>query len=116
LQSQPEAVAKSLRDVCQNKSTLQDELLLEYAYRLIVEATLRSNPKLDHINTVGNEGLKAWQNAAILKTTKKGRKDIWDALFTTAMRQGCWDDARTVSPWIQAYLWIILRANTNRQS
>ncbi|KAJ4984456.1 methionyl-tRNA synthetase [Stagonosporopsis vannaccii] len=95
LQSQPEAVTKSLRDVCQNQSTLQDELLLEYAYRLIVEATTRSNPKLDHINTVGNEGLKAWQNAATLKTTKKDRKDMWDALFTTAMRQGCWDDVRT---------------------
>jgi N-terminal acetyltransferase B complex non-catalytic subunit len=96
LQSQPEAVAKSLRDVCQHKSTIQDELLLEYAYRLIVEATLRSNPKLGQISTVGNEALKAWQNAAGLKTTKKDRKDIWNALFTTAMRQGCWDDVRTV--------------------
>ncbi|KAJ8107724.1 hypothetical protein OPT61_g8672 [Boeremia exigua] len=95
LQSPPEAVAKSLRDVCQNKVTLQDELLLEYAYRLIVEATTRSNSKLNHINTVGNEGIKAWQNAAGLKTSKKGRKDVWDALFTTAMRQGCWDDVRT---------------------
>ncbi|XPT02151.1 hypothetical protein M3J09_011273 [Ascochyta lentis] len=95
LQSQPETVAKSLRDVCQHKATLQDELLLEYAYRLIVEATLRSNPKLEHISSVGNEGVKAWQNAAALKTTKKGRKDLWDGLFTTAMRQGCWEDVRT---------------------
>lgn len=82
--------------MCQNKATLHDELLLEYAYRLIVEATTRSNSKLDHINTVGNEGLKAWQNAASLKSTKKDRKDLWDGLFTTAMRQGCWDDVRTV--------------------
>ncbi|KAF2630728.1 hypothetical protein BU25DRAFT_446337 [Macroventuria anomochaeta] len=95
LQSQPEAVAKSLQDVCQHKSTLQDEQLLQYAYRLIVEATLRSNPQLDRISTVGNEGVKAWQNAAGLKTTKKDRKDIWNALFTTAMRHGCWDDVRT---------------------
>lgn len=97
LQSQPETVAKSLRDVCQHKSTLEDEQLLEYAYRLIVEATLRSNPKLDHVSSVGNEGVKAWQNAAALKTTKKDRKDLWNALFTTAMRQGCWEDVRTVS-------------------
>jgi N-terminal acetyltransferase B complex non-catalytic subunit len=86
----------SLRDVCQHKSTSQDELLLEYVYRLVVEATVRANPKLNRINSVGNEGVKAWQSAAALKTTKKDRKDIWDALFTTAMRQGCWDDVRTV--------------------
>jgi N-terminal acetyltransferase B complex non-catalytic subunit len=96
LQSQPEIVAKSLREVCQHKSTLLDEQLLEYAYRLIVEATLRLNPKLDRISSVGNEGVKAWQSAAALKPTKKDRKDIWDALFTTAMRQGCWEDVRTV--------------------
>ncbi|OSS55187.1 hypothetical protein B5807_01505 [Epicoccum nigrum] len=95
LQSEPQAVLKSLRDVCQHKSTSQDELLLEYVYRLIVEATIRANPKLDHINSVGNEGIKAWQSAAALKGTKKDRKDLWDALFTTAMRQGCWDDVRT---------------------
>jgi N-terminal acetyltransferase B complex non-catalytic subunit len=97
LQHQPETVAKSLRDVCQHKSTLQDEQLLEYVYRLIVEATLRADSKIDKISSVGNEGLKAWQNAAALKTTKKDRKDIWDALFTIAMRQGCWEDVRTVS-------------------
>ena len=96
LQSPPEVIAKSLREVCQHKSTLQDELLLEYVYRLIVEATLRSNLKVDQISTGGNEAVKAWQNAAGLKTTKKDRKDVWDALFTTAMRQGCWDDVRTV--------------------
>jgi N-terminal acetyltransferase B complex non-catalytic subunit len=96
LKSEPQAVLKSLRDVCQHKSTSQDELLLEYVYRLIVEATIRANPKLDHINSVGNEGIKAWQSAAALKGTKKDRKDLWDALFTTAMRQGCWDDVRTV--------------------
>lgn len=83
-------------EVCQHKSTLQDELLLEYAYRLIVEATIRSHPKLNSIGTVGNEGVKAWQNAAALKTSKKDRKNVWDDLFTAAMRHGCWDDARTV--------------------
>jgi N-terminal acetyltransferase B complex non-catalytic subunit len=96
LQSQPETVAKSLQGVCQHKATLQDEQLLEYAYRLIVQATLRTNPKLGHVSSVGNEGIKAWQGAASLKTTKKDRKDVWDALFTTAMRQGCWEDVRTV--------------------
>ncbi|KAF1929644.1 uncharacterized protein M421DRAFT_125836 [Didymella exigua CBS 183.55] len=95
LQSPPEIIAKSLVEVCQNKATQQDELLLEYAYRLIVEATIRSNPKLDGISTVGNEGVKAWQNAAALKVTKKDRKNLWDDFFTAAMRHGCWDDART---------------------
>lgn len=97
LQSSPDAVAKTLRDVCQHKSTIIDAQLLEYVYRLIVEATLKSNPKLDQISSAGNEGVKAFQNAAALKTTKKDRKDVWDALFTTAMRQGCWEDVRTVS-------------------
>lgn len=83
-------------EVCQNKATQQDELLLEYAYRLIVEATLRSNPKLASVGTVGNEGVKAWHNAAAIKSTKKDRKNLWDDFFTAAMRNGCWDDARTV--------------------
>ncbi|KAF3038778.1 methionyl-tRNA synthetase [Didymella heteroderae] len=95
LQSPPETIARSLVEVCQNKATQQDELLLEYAYRLIVEATLRSNPKLASVGTVGNEGVKAWQNSAALKTTKKDRKNLWDDFFTAAMRNGCWDDART---------------------
>jgi N-terminal acetyltransferase B complex non-catalytic subunit len=85
-----------LVEVCQNRTTPQDELLLEYAYRLIVEATLRSNPKLASVGTVGIEGVKAWQSAAALKTTKKDRKNLWDDFFTAAMRNGCWDDARTV--------------------
>ncbi|KAF3034462.1 hypothetical protein E8E11_003903 [Didymella keratinophila] len=95
LQFSPETIAKSLVEVCQNKATQQDELLLEYAYRLIVEATLRSDPKLASVSTVGNEGIKAWQNAAALKPTKKDRKNLWDDFFTAAMRNGCWDDART---------------------
>jgi N-terminal acetyltransferase B complex non-catalytic subunit len=96
LQSPSEPIAKSLVEICQNKIAQQDELLLEYAYRLIIEATVRSNPKLDSISTVGNEGVKAWQNAAALKATKKDRKNLWDDFFTAAMRHGCWDDARTV--------------------
>ena len=97
LQSSPEAAAKNLRDVCQHKSAIVDAQLLEYVYRLIVQATIKSNPKLDRISSVGNEGVKAFQDAAALKTTKKDRKDVWNALFTTAMRQGCWEDVRTVS-------------------
>ena len=86
-----QTLANRVRD-----TTVTDSRLLGYVYRLLIESARRYKKTTWIPSTLGDEGLKVWDNAA--KGLKSGRErfDLWNTLFKTAMREYCWEDVRAV--------------------
>ncbi len=85
-----------LKQVSQGEG-LTDSRLLSYLYRLSIEATRRGLSSPSNISSVGTELLKPWQTTVKAIERRNDRLQLWDALFNTAMREGCWEDVRFVS-------------------
>ncbi|KAF2684778.1 hypothetical protein K458DRAFT_26708 [Lentithecium fluviatile CBS 122367] len=74
---------------------ITDLSLLSYSYKLLLEATRRHDFKTSlYLGTVGELGLKIWQNAAKMLSNRTARLELWSELFVAAMRQDCWEDVR----------------------
>lgn len=55
------------------------------------------NPADPRVASVQSVFLKPWQGAVKALDRKSDRLEVWDTLFTTAMREDCWEDVRFVS-------------------
>ncbi|ORY00002.1 N-acetyltransferase B complex non catalytic subunit-domain-containing protein [Clohesyomyces aquaticus] len=94
-QNSDRILSELLMPLCNRKDPLDDSRLLGYIYEMILEATRIQNPlKLD-LASAGEQALKAWSNAAKLKTkTRKAKLDYWSSLFVISMKEDCWEDVR----------------------
>ncbi|PVI00260.1 hypothetical protein DM02DRAFT_593085 [Periconia macrospinosa] len=83
-----------LQTLCQRQPPITDVPFLCFIYSKLSEALRRRNPHSVTLASVGELGLKAWQNAAKALPTHPQRLDLWSELFISAMQEDCWEDVR----------------------
>lgn len=86
-----------LVDICQRQPPTTDLQLLALIYSSVLDATRQVHPDDLTLVSVGAEALKAWQNGAKALPHRKAKLQLWSALFTAAMKEECWEDAKLVS-------------------
>ncbi|KAF2645691.1 hypothetical protein P280DRAFT_545626 [Massarina eburnea CBS 473.64] len=92
--SDPAPVLSILQALCQRQPPIVDLPLLAEIYSDLLEATRQFDPRLLSPPSVGDLGIKAWQNAAKALPSQKLRLKLWSDLFVIAMREDCWEDVR----------------------
>ncbi|CAI6341606.1 unnamed protein product [Periconia digitata] len=82
-----------LQTLCQRQPPITDVPLLCLIYSKLSEALRRRNSQ-PILASIGELGLKAWQNAAKALPTQAQRLSLWSELFISAMQEECWEDVR----------------------
>jgi N-terminal acetyltransferase B complex non-catalytic subunit len=85
-----------------HRQSITDTRLLEYMYTTIVEGLRKSQKSGMTMASAGMATLICWQTAAKSMQSKNDRMALWDTLFSTAMHEDCWEDARHVSKYLQS--------------
>ena len=85
-----------LQTLCQRQPPITDPLLLCFIYNKLSEALRSNNSPSITLTSVGEIGLKAWQNAAKALPKQAERLNLWSELFISAMQEDFWEDVRIV--------------------
>ncbi|KAF2854675.1 hypothetical protein T440DRAFT_551750 [Plenodomus tracheiphilus IPT5] len=84
-----------LNSVCdQGPTRVTDTRFLAYMYKICAETLRCTDFESDSVGSIGNKFLAPWQAAVKATQRKSDRLQIWDTLFTTAIREDCWDDVQ----------------------
>jgi N-terminal acetyltransferase B complex non-catalytic subunit len=89
-------ISNTLFPVLEFCPPITDTRLLVYVYKTFANALRKEASGYPNLATTGPIVLKAWETAAKTLPSRKARLDFWSALFTSALREDCWEDVRWV--------------------